>query len=58
MDTMGPKISRSLFWLVLVFPLLGDTAAGASATGRSTNWFYRWSVGGEEGAAPTGPDVS
>lgn len=55
---MGPKISRSLFWLVLVFPLLGDTAAGASATGRSTNWFYRWSVGGEEGAAPTGPDVS
>lgn len=34
LDTMGPNISRSLFWLVLVLPLLADTAAGASVTGR------------------------
>lgn len=33
MDTMGPKMSRSLlFWLVLVLPLLADTAVGASVT--------------------------
>lgn len=31
LDTMGPNISRSLFWLVLVLPLLAD-AAGASVT--------------------------
>lgn len=31
LDTMGPNISRSLlFWLVLVLPLLVDAAAGAS----------------------------
>lgn len=33
MDTIGPKMSRSLlFWLVLVLPLLADTAVGASVT--------------------------
>lgn len=35
LDTMGPNISRSLlFWLVLVLPLLADAAVGASATER------------------------
>lgn len=30
---MGPNMSRSLlFWLVLVLPLLADTAVGASVT--------------------------
>lgn len=32
LDTMGPNISRSLFWLVLVLPLLLKAAAGASVT--------------------------
>lgn len=32
LDTMGPNISRSLFWLVLVLLLLVDAAAGASVT--------------------------
>lgn len=34
LDTMGPNISRSLFWLVLVLPLLVAAAVGASGTER------------------------
>lgn len=37
LETMGPNISRSLFWLVLVLPLLADAAAGASVTERRKN---------------------
>lgn len=45
LDTMGPNISRSLlFWLVLVLPLLADAAVGASATERWKNWFCRWRI--------------
>lgn len=44
LETMGPNISRSLFWLVLVLPLLADAAAGASVTERRKNLFYRWNL--------------
>lgn len=47
LDTMGPNISRSLFWLVLGLPLLVDgtaAAAGASVTELRTNWFCSWNV--------------
>lgn len=45
LDTMGPNISRSLFWFVLVLPLLAEVAAaGVSVTEWSTNWFYRRNI--------------
>lgn len=51
LDTMGPNISRSLFWFVLVLPLLADAAAaGVSVAERETNWFYRRNTASTEAA--------